>query len=283
MKKTLLTLALAGLIGLGACSNKQKFEETKEITIKPTTEMKIYATGKQDYVSTEEIAKLKGTSKINEEYLQSFMETSEFFNNYFNLSQIIFTELKHKQHTPRIEKNYQDTTLTEHFSQVYDLSLSQSQRIYLMLKSLKNKDFLNRIGKIIEEDIKDKYSEHGGIITINPNLSLELRTIQSEDAKDKIEENNSFYNLPDLENFTPRVAKFHLHAMSYDEFKFAGPGSQDIIITNAEREIIGKTNEFIITSLEKGRFNIDYFGGDKLIHKQVRVIDLGNYEYSLQK
>jgi hypothetical protein len=283
MKKTLLTLALAGLIGLGSCSNKQKFEETKGITIKPTTEMKIHPAEKEEYMSNEYIVKLKETSKANEEYIQSFVENSEFFNNYFNLSQTIFTELKHKQHTPRIEKNYQNTALTEHFSQIYDLSLSQSQRIYLMLKSLKNQDFLNRIGKIIEEDVQDKYSEHGGIITINPNLGLELRVIQSEDAKEKIEENNSFYNLSDWENFTKNISKFHLHAMSYDESKFAGPGSQDLIIADTERDIVGKTNEFIITSLKKGKFNIDYVGGDKLINKQVKVIDLGNYEYFLQK
>lgn len=283
MKKTLLTIALAGFLSLNSCIKNTKNENLPRLENNSDNKMIIYAPKEKINFSKEEITNLKGLTKKNELYLEGILEHSEFFNNHFDLAQAIVNYIKHKTPTIRVEKNDKNTVLTEDFSQVYDLSLSQNQIIYLMLKSLKNQNFINKIGQIIEEDVKDKYAEHGGIIQVSKNLELELKTIPSEDTKDKLEENNSFYNLPDWAENISQIAKFHLHAMNYDESKFAGPGEQDLIGTNSLLDITGKTNEFIITSLKKGKFNIDYFGGDKLIHKKVKIIDLGNYEYYLQK
>lgn len=152
-----------------------------------------------------------------------------------------------------------------------------------MLKSLKNPEFVNEIFKIIDEDVKDRYSEHGGIILIHKNLSLELKVIQDKYAKNKDEINNSSYELQDWADAIPHMAEFHLHAMSYNEERFAGPGKLDLIGPNNLIDVIGKANEFVITSLSKDEFNIDYFGGEKLISEKAKIIDLGNYKYSLQK
>jgi len=276
MKRTLLTLLLVGAIGLGSCSNKSNLPN-KIITTKAYPKEMIVPHRKKN-----EEEKINLT-RINEEYLQKFLENSKFFNNHFELSQSISVILKNKEHTYRLKENNQNAILSEQIYQTYDLSLSQNQKIYLMIKSLKDSSFLNQIGQIIENDIPDKYSEHGGVITISPKLKLELNVIESENAKNKIEENNNFYQLPEWAYAIPHIAKFHLHSESYNESKFAGPGIQDQITSKNSIDAYGLSNEFIITPIKKGEFNMDYLGGDSLLSKKTKSIDLGNYEYDSTK
>ena len=282
MKKNLLTLLIAGILGLSSCSEQPAIQnEIKEI--RQYTRSNSNFNPKKKIDSKENSFTRFKTDSVNSGYLEKFLYNSEFFNNHYDLSKAIINILKDKEHTYRSEDSSQEMNLDKRWQIINDLSLAQNQRIYLMLKSLKDSSFLNRIGTIIEKDIQDKYSEHGGIVTISPNLKLKLKVIDSENSKDKSIENNNWYTLPEEAYIIPHLAKFHLHATKYKDSEFAGPGIQDKIIANSNIDINDEFDEFIITSLEKEKFNIDYLGGDKRISKRSIIIDLGNYQYDSTK
>jgi hypothetical protein len=156
-----------------------------------------------------------------------------------------------------------------------------------MLIRLKDTAFLNKIGKIIKKDVEDKYSEIGGIIKFNKNGKLYLKCSKSTLECLQDEDNNDTYYISKNENTLPKVGYFHLHATTYNEAAYAGPGAMDIMATSFPLTEYNMINEFVITSLKKGEFNIDYFGMDirageyDLLYKgnDVKTIDLGNYKY----
>jgi hypothetical protein len=76
-----------------------------------------------------------------------------------------------------------------------------------------------------------------------------------------------------------------LHAEDYNDSIFAGASEKDIfsVESNYKFNVSNWINEFIITSLRKGEFNVDYIGLDLNKDDKVRAIDLGNYSYDTLK
>jgi hypothetical protein len=157
-------------------------------------------------------------------------------------------------------------------------SVGQQARIYFMLDALKDSAFCNSVGNIISMDVNDKYAEHGGIVDFNKKNKLQLRTVKS--SLGRTIENDGMYDIDEGSIKTPFIAIYHLHAGVYTETDFAGPSSLDMIGPEIELKNIGQVHEFVITSLEKGKFNIDYYGGDSS-YGGLMVVDLGNYSYNI--
>jgi hypothetical protein len=229
----------------------------------------------------------KDRRDVNQKYLDVNTIGIKNFNNSELLKEKIIKILKVKEHTYRtVFDDSINSLYNEDYSQVSELSKYQNKIIYLMLIRLKDTVFLNRIGKIIKEDVEDKYSEIGGIIRFNKSGKIYLRCSKSTLDCLQDEDNNDSYYISKNENALPKVGYFHLHAPTYNEAVYAGPGAMDIMSASFSNEY-NMINEFIITSLKKGEFNIDYFGMDirageyGLLYEgdDVKVIDLGNYIY----
>jgi hypothetical protein len=231
---------------------------------------------------------------INQKYLDANIARIKIFNNNKLLKEKIIKILKRKEHTHRVS-NDSIYSINEDYSQISELSLYQNKVIYLMLINLKDTTFLNRIGQIIKEDVEDIYSEIGGIIKFTKSGKIYLKCFKSDMESEHNEDYNDTYYFPQKEDSFPKIAYFHMHAAIYNETPYAGPSSWDIMHALYPYKL-NMVNEFVITSLEKGKFNVDYYGTDiragehvnniidGLLYKgndikQVNVIDLGNYYY----
>lgn len=93
----------------------------------------------------------------DEKYLYENTRGIDIFNNEKMLKDSIIWMLKDIKHTYR-----EDKPIDEHCSQINELSLRQNKVIYLMMCALADSSFVNRIGEMINEDIKNIYSESGG-------------------------------------------------------------------------------------------------------------------------
>ena len=212
-------------------------------------------------------------SKVTNEYLEK--NTKDYFLGK-NLIDEVYETLKEKNHSYRKSRIYLETKpRDESYSQIYELTENQLKIIYLTLENLKEKEFRKEIGKIIIDDINDKYSEHGGITTLNKN-KIKFNLLKSELIRKK--ENDGSYLLPENINPEEYLTEFHLNASQIDETPFSGPSPQDLIVQEANLFFKEAVHEFVITSIGKGEFNIDYFGSEKNKGKSI-VVDLGNYEY----
>lgn len=278
MRKNLISILLAGtLLTITSCDKKVNSLPINDIKIKQDTQK--VSLKKKESITSEELKYIRiifdEVGKKDEEYLNENLSNTSIIHDEESLKNYLINKLKEKQHTPRTN----NPPSSEDYSQINDLSINQNKTIYLMLNALKDSSFCNEIGKIIQEDIKNKYSEIGGIITFKEKNKIKLKPIESELSKLKDEENDGQYLLPSDEHFSKKIAYFHLHSSKYDEKEFAGPSTTDLFILEAQATFSNLTNEFIITSLEKGKFNVDYAGVDRKKDKNARAIDLGNYLY----
>ncbi len=278
MKKNLAKILLMGTLIIPSIQDKTShFSQLENTEVKQDTQN--ISLKKKESLNPENSKYIKmifnEVDKINEEYLNENLSYNSLLNNESSLKKYIINKLSKKPHTFRTNH----PSSIEDYSQINELSINQNKIIYLMLNALEDSSFCNNIGKIIEEDIKEKYSEIGGIITFKEKDKINLRCIESELSKFKDEENDGQYLLPSDEHFSKKLAYFHLHSSKYNETEFAGPSTTDIFILEAHSIFSGLTNEFVITSLEKGKFNVDYAGVDTKLGKNAKVIDLGNYTY----
>jgi len=162
----------------------------------------------------------------------------------------------------------------KNLDEINNLDNFQLKKIYLMLKFLEDSTFRNKIGEIIQKDISDGLPEHGGIVIFNNKHELFLKEYPT------LSKNEETYLAPEEIFLRPSLAYFHLHSSNANESKFAGASSLDIMIAKANLELINKYDEFLISSLEKGLFNVDYYGGK---NKKINKVDLGNYKYNLNQ
>jgi len=175
------------------------------------------------------------------------------------------------------ELNYSNKLIENNYlNKVNNLSNKQNYIVNLMSESLKDSSFRNKIGNIIKEDVYDKYAEHGGIVILSNN-KINLKTLESTLKRDT--SNNNLYGQRDKKLLPENIAEFHLHSASYNEEKYSIPGPDDLTISYFTNDLYGESHEFVITSLRKGKFNIDYYGGDKTKNKEITTIDMGNYNY----
>ena len=174
----------------------------------------------------------------------------------------------------------QTLLLFEYHSLAPKMTMGQL-RIYFMLNALKNVSFCDTIGKFISEDASDIYAEHGGLVNFDNNnaLRLENRT----NVLPKIPENNNKYYIVEEDIDSPFISIYHLHASTFDDSKFAGPSPSDLHRPIHATIALGEAHEFVITSLSKGRFNVDYFGSDSTLYTGIILVDLGCYKYNLSK
>jgi hypothetical protein len=213
---------------------------------------------------------LENARKSNE-YLYELIKNKSNMQNIEYLTKSIEFSLQNLEHTPVVK----DTNNTI-FYNVSELNLGQLQRIYLMINSLKESSFVQEIGKEIKRDVENKFAEHGGLTLFNKKR-IYLKSIESCLIKDTIY--NGFYG-PSEESFSiPNLGSFHIHAEEYNEKDYAHPSSRDLIISYFSTHLANETHDFVITSLEKGKFNVDYYGGHKTDNPITKVLDLGNYTY----
>lgn len=264
---------------MNSCNKSFIQERTnKEYLDKNTTEKN---------VSDDEESLKENIIKILEKNSHTY-RTKEAEENY--IKENIYEVKKIKRNSPKryayiIKRNSvkNNQLPSENYSQISELSINQNKIIYLMLTSLKDPSFVNEIGRIIKKDIENKYTEFGGIVEFKENGKINLRWLESELIGLKDKKNDGRYLIPKNENLLPKIAYFHLHADTYNETLFAGPSNVDILILEDTSLATGMANEFIITSLKKGKFNIDYTGVDIEKGKKAKIIDLGNYNYDTSK
>ena len=280
MKKNLSLLLLAGAMFISSYNKLNESEQNKYIPLKEN--IKIFFPEKdstKEKKNTYINKALDGIEKINEKYLNENTNSISFFNNERKLKDKIIDLLGKKEHALRLD----NITYSEHYYQIDELSLKQIKIIYLMIKSLEDSSFSNKVGRIIKEDVEDMYSEHGGIINFKGEANLNLICLESELKKQKKVENNEEYVMPSRAFLLRKIAYFHLHACEYDEILFAGPSLGDIYDLESNSIFFGALHDFVITSVKKGKFNVDYTGIDTTNNQYVKVIDLGNYAYDTAK
>jgi hypothetical protein len=272
LNKTLISALLIPFLFLSSCkvdSNKRP-ETKKQFNI--STSIKNF---------NEKTSPPKDSPQFNLEYIESAKRNNQYLeeciknNPRLHDSQYLMGKLnfflKNSEHT--YVKKDTDNTI---FYDVSELSLNQLQRVYLIIKSLEDSSFIQEIGKEIEEDVKDKYAEHGGIILFDKKR-VHLKSIESCLVKDTIY--NGFYGPSEESFFTSNLGSFHIHAEDYTEIDYAHPSSRDLITSYFSTHITNEAHDFLITSLRKGTFNLDYYGGHKAENPITKILDLGNYNY----
>jgi len=219
----------------------------------------------------------------NQKYLDNYTATNKILSNDVILQEKIIQILNSKEHCYRVIYGDSVRVFNESYPAANPLSKYQNQIIYLMLINLRDTSFCNTIGKIIKCDVENIYSECGGIVLFTTHNKIYLKCIKSLMENLYDEDFNDSYYLPEKEDTLPKIAYFHLHATTYNEDLYAGPSLLDLlhslfILPN------NMTNEFVITSIEKGKFNIDYYGidmrfGEIKVSRGVKIVDLGVYTY----
>lgn len=191
-------------------------------------------------------------------------------------------KLKSVQHTHLVGNTHYDEYDSEG---IKHLTTRQLLRVYLILENLEDKEFKQKIGLLLEEDLKDLYAEHGGLILFDKNGKLIFYPIKSGNISNK-KENTYYYDNTMLSFSILHIASYHFHAMKEDSSNSAGPSIEDILHCNYEANIEGESHNIVVTKLNGSRFNMDYCGGeDKDIEADpysfsgFKIIDLGNYEY----
>jgi hypothetical protein len=277
MKKGLALLLLTGTVLFSSYTKENNKNEIKKDNFKGDVEIKI--SRERDTLKPKDWKYINRivneVAKRDEEYLHENTARIGIFKDETVLKSKIIKDLKVRTHTYGIDSLF----FKEYYSQINELSLNQNKVIYLMLTSLRDSSFVNKIGRIIEEDIKNKYSESGGVVNFVEKNKINLKPVESELSKLRDERNNIEYQLPSEDYLSKKIAHFHMHASEYDETLSAGLGIKEILTLAKSSILFGRINEFIITSLKKGEFNIDYVGVDPEKDKKIRIIDLGNYFY----
>jgi len=223
----------------------------------------------------------KPDSKIGQIRLQTIQNDTYLLENIQDKPYLMEEEYLREKNSEFIKQSNHIYIGTDNLYDVSELSLAQLQRIYLLYEYLNDPSSIQKIGKLIEDDIADPYAEHGGIIDFEKN-KLYFKTFESTLKKDTSE--NGKYNPPFESFITPNIAFFHLHAVEYNEEKYAGPSLLADILASADFiNKYGESHEVVITSIEKGKFNIDYYGGNKFSNPFPKVFDLGTFSYDITK
>jgi hypothetical protein len=268
VKKLLLSTLIISYIFLNDCTSHKKEvinikTNAKENTIQPNKNL-------ENKISLNSPKIVMETANNNAYLLyniknRSNLQSEEYLKN--KISQFI----KYSEHV-YVEKDTDNTI----FYKVQELTLGQLQRIYLMYEYLNDTACLQEMGKIIDDDVADKYAEHGGIVLFDKK-KINFKTFESYETR--IPGHNRFYGPPEATFTTPSIAKFHLHAEDYDEGDSANPSSIDFILSDGITDLDNEAHDFLITPLKRGTFNVDYYGRDISQKFFTKALDLGNFSY----
>ncbi len=200
----------------------------------------------------------------------------------------LIEKLNTSKHTYRQGARYRETA-----NGILDLPLRQLVHVYLLLEAFGYEEFNRRAGELLEEDLKDHTTEHGGLILFEER-QLILHPLPSETVwSTKV----AYCLLRDALQ-KPHIAIYHFHARTEDSSTYAGPSeggswfgreTSDLSICTLEAYLQGESHNLVITKLPGREFNADYYGAgvewrekdydpnDMII--PITVIDLGNYPY----
>lgn len=150
------------------------------------------------------------------------------------------------------------------------LNFAELMKVNVLIDALQYESTIKDIERIIRRDLRDKYSEHGGIIEYSTGKpSLIFKEIKSDNNKRDHKQNRKYY-LPDRKRKTTVLSCFHLHALEKKEKdesypKYGFPSDSDLEVAD-----IYSIDGLVITYFKHG-FNVDFYT-DK-----GHVIDLGIY------
>ncbi|MEM3074873.1 MAG: hypothetical protein QW727_02950 [Candidatus Pacearchaeota archaeon] len=168
------------------------------------------------------------------------------------------------------------------------IDMSQKWRIKFMSDLMKEEKIRKRIGELVENDLNDKYSEHGGIIHLRFG-GVYFENIESVVSGEKSEKNNTKY----VRNYDFKkgiFAEYHIHAVyenssfysfpsmvKYEEGRLYG----DVLRAFDMVVKFGEYHAFLFTKIEGKKFNVDYYGGKKdyLGKPTISIVDIGDFEY----
>jgi hypothetical protein len=224
------------------------------------------------------------------ENLAQFEEMPGFLD-YFELRQAIAERLGEVEHT------YKERTGDDGFGwyetpEVTDeMSNAGLLRVYLMLRNLRNENFIRQLGIRVEEGFRDPFSEHGGLLILEKEV-LKSLPVKSEFADERNPENKNHYQMSEEAYQIPHAMRYHIHALREDCSDAAWPsdGEEEGDLFSCAEEIRyqGQSHCVVLSKLFGRRFNVDYYGGintypeDQGTEPRINVLDLGNYEYSLR-
>jgi len=204
------------------------------------------------------------------------------------LRNYITEKVSERNHCYRKETDY-----AEGISQVEDIS--DIRLLYLVkgyVDYFSDKDNVETMGKVIDKDLNDPFSEAGGIVLSEKEGYKFFQVPAERELKDL--RNNDAYPIPKWSEAIGKIGIFHLHATRFDDKRYCGPsGDAEIsedneglryrgdlgVLRNANNPI---TMDCVITSTKKegmgkGSFNVDVYFIDGL--GEIKVLDLGIYSY----
>lgn len=228
--------------------------------------------------------------KINFEYLVENLrfrpDVDRYLANPVQLRKDLTMNLLLKKHSYRPgQESFYDESLND----IDAFSFGQSLRAYLLVDALKDQECVDQVGLMIQDDLADSYSEHGGVVKFNSDLKLFLQTIPGFNfGKDSV--NNNTYIVPPEFKYLEfgQLAQFHFHATQDDDAEYSGPSAgefSDVKTIIHQASTIGEAHGFVITKLAGNKFNIDYYGCVRAVNNNldVHVLDLGVYTYRISK
>lgn len=251
----------------------------------------------RDYGSGEDVSR-----RNNQALIDYFVERKgvwEFVRNPKKLARKLGEDLQRLEHA-RYKSN-KPPPFVEYLASnnLEELTPRQLLRLFFFMDVLEDRSTINDLGKKIEDDILDRYAEHGGIIL--PREQTPFYRVDSTypgSGKNKGELKNILrgvlignhrYRISPPSLQIPHLAEYHFHAATNNGSEVAGPsliqredfidGDIGYILEKIENN--GEGHGVVITKLKRERFNVGYFGGelDKQGHPKIKIVSLGNYGY----
>jgi len=220
-------------------------------------------------------------------YIESRDDLEEFFWDHEKLKDATFEKLLEREHHYSWELN-NVWSLSERPELIYGMTHLQTWRIYLMLEALEDPEFVSEIQKMIFDDLNDPYSEHGGIVVLDPVEGIKFVRYDGKYAVKKDPRNNSRYFLPREAMGVPHIFQYHIHADGTICMNGIGPSlslNDRGVMQGDVIEVLHRisrdydAHDIVIEQMEGGRFNMDYYGGNLIrgIIPRFGILDLGVY------
>lgn len=158
----------------------------------------------------------------------------------------------------------------------------QRVRAYCLLDQLEDSRLVAEITEILERNPRDGQTELGGFIIPD---SVRMRAALYEGGTNGSGMRSFGWSAKDL-SLTPHIALFHLHAITDDCTKYAGPSyggcESDMSTSQGTAWHTGESHDIVITRLPQKRFNIDYYTTQRRmvqgrLTEEIGCVDLGNY------
>lgn len=136
--------------------------------------------------------------------------------------------------------------------------------ILVMDEAIQSPEVIEKLYVQRRLDHKDRKTEYGGILDVDPTTGLHRAVLFRPRARDRVSDER-FVASEDMIRFSDRaLAHYHFHANERNNEKYAGPSRADYI--NAETS--GRTS-LVFTSIKEDELNVDLYQPNGV------VIDLG--------